>query len=300
MPASTKRSPIDSFSSSHPPAPTNKTSSMEYFCCCAAISLNNTAITLMERNQHYLSYETLKDALELIADDGKQPIDGCAAAAGQALVQEKLNRASKNLSSSTRPLNRIARRSDSPLIVVLPTTDSPTLDMIVAASSRDSSCYNSYPLHVSPIRIEPIDAESMKEISNQLQVKAVMLYNYSLCLNCVWWSMLGYRRDEFPGRRGAGRHAILINVLREAAAIVANLCLEVLAGVGNSKSTTDPGKTLAIAVVVYSAYMHALEEAGVLVEAVECSAKIIYLNRALVSAFGDSMAHPNLCTASAA
>jgi hypothetical protein len=273
---------------------------MEYFCCCAAISLNNTAITLMERNQHYLSYETLKDALELIADDDKQPIDGCAEVAGQALVQEKLNRASKNLSSSTRPLNKIARRSDSPLIVVRPTTDSPTLDMIVAASSRGNSCYNSYPLHVSPIRIEPIDAESMKELSNQLQVKAVMLYNYSLCLNCAWRSMLGYRHDAFPGRRGAGRHAILINVLREAAEIVAKLCLEALHGVGNSKSTTDPGKTLAIAVVVYSAYMHALEEAGVLVEAVECSAKIMYLNRALVSAFGDSMAHPNLCTASAA
>jgi hypothetical protein len=62
-------------------------------------------------------------------------------------VQEKLNRASRILSSSTRPLNRIVKGADVPLIVVAPTTDAPSLDMLTAASSRGSSCYNSYPLY---------------------------------------------------------------------------------------------------------------------------------------------------------
>lgn len=271
---------------------------MEYFRCCAAISLNNAAIALMERNQHYLSYETMKDALELIAEDGKALVDGCDAEA--PVVQEKLDRASKILSSSTCPLNRVARRTDAPLIVVVPTTDAPSLDMLRSASSQASSRYDSCPLHVSPIRIEPVDAESIHERSNQLQIKAILLYNYSLCLNCVWRSMLGYRRGEFEGRRGSGRHSIRVNVLREAAEIVSKLCMEVFAGAGNSKSAVDPGKTLSIAVVVYGAYMQALEDAGVLAEAVECSAKIMYLNRALVSAFGACIAHPNRSTASAA
>jgi hypothetical protein len=273
---------------------------MEYFCCCAAISLNNTAIALMERHEHCLSYETLKDALELIAEGDKQPIDSRVVEADHETVQEKLNRASRILSSSTRPLNRIAKGADVPLIVVAPTTDAPSLDMLTAASSRGSSCYNSYPLRVSPIRIEPIDAESIRKLSNQLQVKAIMLYNYSLCLNCAWRSMLGYRHGEFEGPRRAGRHSIRVNVLREAANIVSTLCLDVFAGAGNSKSTVDPGKTLPIAVVIYSAYMQALEDAGVLAEAVECSAKIMHLNRALVSAFGGCIVHPNRSTASAA
>jgi hypothetical protein len=112
--------------------------------------------------------------------------------------------------------------------------------------------------------------------------------------------MLGYRHGEFGGPRGSGRHSIRVNVLREAAAIVSKLCLDVFVGAGNSKSTVDPGKTLPIAVVIYSAYMQALEDAGVLVEAVECSAKIMYLNRALVSAFGECIVQPNRSTASAA
>jgi hypothetical protein len=64
-----------------------KTMSMEYFCCCEAISLNNTAIALMERNLHYLSYETLKDALELIAEGDKQAIDSRVVEADHATVQ---------------------------------------------------------------------------------------------------------------------------------------------------------------------------------------------------------------------
>lgn len=270
---------------------------MEYFRCCAAISLNNTAIALMERQQHYLSYETMKDALALIAEGCNEPQDTCLTEAQHTRVQDKLHRASKLLSRSTCPSSRIAGRSDSPLIVVEPTTDAPSLDLLNAASLRGSN----YPLRVSPIRIEPIDAESIHEPSNQLQVKAILLYNYSLCLKCAWRAMLGYRYDDCDGPRRAGRqHSIRVNVLREAAEIMSRSCLEVLTGEGSSKSTVDPGKTLSLAIVVYSAYMQALEDAGVLVEAVECSAKLLYLNRALVLAYGDRMAHPNLSTASAA
>jgi hypothetical protein len=304
---------------------------MEYFSCCAAISLNNSAIALMERQSHYLAYETLKDALSTILLADKAIVNvtlrsRCnngfdADKRHRSIIHERLDRATKLLSSSTcsQPKDddvggaTPCHHEEPPMIVVVPATDAPSVGLL-AASFR-SGCY---PLRVSPIRIEPTDADSILEGSDLPLVRAIMLYNYSLCLRCAWRSMLGVYGNASHGGGApsspssyhdackaaeeiiAARDRARVQVLREAAEIVTTELYK-----GDSKdqqitASVDAGKALSVAIVVYSAYLEALEDTGELEGAAMCSTHLLCLNRALVALFGRRIFYPSNATAAAA
>jgi hypothetical protein len=147
-----------------------------------------------------------------------------------------------------------------------------------------------------------------------------MLYNYSLCLRCAWRSLFGVhdgashtgwatKSSSFPLHECASRASaevvaardrVRVQVLREAAEIVTT---ELSRGGGKSAlaaAPVEPGKALSVAIVVYSAYLQALEESGEVEGAARCSAHLLTLNRALVSLFGRRIFYPHHAMASAA
>jgi hypothetical protein len=248
---------------------------MQFLTRRAAVSLNNIAVSLMERNDHSRAYETLKDALTLITKGDEHSHS----------IQEKMSRASKFL--SRRSQDRELKISS---IAVIPISDCPCVHLMVSSLSLGCRADS---FKVNPMRIEAIDSESLLDQDQEL-LSVIMVYNYGICLGCA--SRAAFRSQD---SRYIVQQDTCIQVLRIASNIVSRLCGDFFCD--KDEDCRDAERTLSISFVVYNTFLQILQEStsSSSEEIEQVRARIACLKRALAS-LGEFTIYPSVKTAAAA
>jgi hypothetical protein len=163
------------------------------FECNAVIVLNNTAITMMERSHHHQAASTIRDAihvLQRIASENPR-----SQAQGMSFAAERLEKASCHMFNPRQPSSsvhvpiKVAHHNGMGLQCLTP------------------CLINEYPM----IRLETFEDIHLLELS------AILLYNYSICILC---RARNTEQDRIANLREQGAR----KTLEMALSMLSNLC----------------------------------------------------------------------------